>query len=330
MPNVACDAPPPHLGPLFLTKGCIIPWQRPIRETIEPLKKAQEIGSQTGDVEFSCLNAALWASVQFYTDEKLPAVSSRIGDVITVMSARRQDTWLAMLKPFHQLTVNLMGLTDDPATLDCKVQESCKQVDESGGAPTLVCFRLQQLMLSYLLGNYETAVEMVAEIEKQPYPAPGIDAIFGKFFMGMTHLQNARRLKGMPRRKCLKKAKKAIEQFKTWSLHSPHNCLPMKFLLEAELASYQGKNKKAYEKYTAATALAVDAGFRMVEAMTHEHAGRHLFSTGDEALAAASFKKALTCYQEWGAVAIFKKLEQEVHETFAGSSVPFEHLTEKK
>jgi histidine kinase len=326
MVHVACYDAPPHFTSLILSKGCIIPWQRPVRETIEPLKKAQEIGSQTGDVEFSCLNAALWASVQFYTDEKLSAVSSRIGDVINVMSARRQDTWLAMLKPFHQLTINLMGLADDPGTL---VLESCKQADP-GSSTALVCFRLQQMMLSYLLGDYDTAGKIVAEMETHPYPPPGMDGFFLKFFVGMTHLQSARRLKGMHRWMCLNKAKKAIEVFRTWSRHSPHNCLPMKFLLEAELASYQGKNKKAYEKYTAATALAVDSGFRMVEAMTHEHAGRHLFSTGDEALAAASFEKALTCFKDWGAIAKFKNLEDEVHAAFEGSSVGFQRLIKNK
>ena len=119
----------------------------------------------------------------------------------------------------------------------------------------------------------------------------------------------------------MKKAKSAIKDFKNWSRHSPHNCLAMKFLLEAEFASYHGKNKKAYEKYTAASALAVDVNFRMIEAMSHEHAGRHLFATGDEALAAASFTKALQCYEVWGAVAKVDKLEVEVINSFAGSSV---------
>jgi hypothetical protein len=68
----------------------------------------------------------------------------------------------------------------------------------------------------------------------------------------------------------------------------------------------------------------------MIEAMTHELTGKHLFSTGDEALAAVSFKKALTSYEEWGAVAKLKKLEDEIRETFAGGSISFQDLIERK
>ena len=118
--------------------------------------------------------------------------------------------------------------------------------------------------------------------------------------------------------------KKAIKEFKNWSLHSPHNCLPMKFLLEAELASFQGKNKRAYEKFTASTALAADAGFRMIEAMSHEHVARHLYAVGDEALAASSFTKALNCYEKWGARAKYEHLDAEVKDFFACTSVRFD------
>lgn len=305
---------------LFL--GCITPWQRPIAETIHPLKQAQEVGSQTGDIEFACLNAGLYSGAVFFSDSTLNDVSNLIGGIINMMQNRRQDSLLLMITPFQQLTHSLMGLTDNPSTLsgDLELTEAFKHAEETRNISSLICLRLQNMMLGYLFGDYEQAGKMAEEIEGLTYPPPGIDAIFCKFFIGMTHLASARIYTGLKHFLCLRKAKKAIKEFKTWSLHSPHNCLPMKFLLEAELASYQGKNNRAYEKYTASTALAVDAGFRMIEAMSHEHAGRHLFATGDESLAAASFKKALACYEKWGAKAKFEHLEKEVQNTFSYSS----------
>ena len=243
-----------------------------------------------------------------------------------MMKNRRQDSLLAMITPFHHLTLCLMGLTDNPSTIitDVKLTEAFKHAEETRNASSLLCLRLQNLMLGYLLGDYEQAGKMAAEIEGLTYPPPGIDAIFCKFFIGMTHLASARIYTGVKRFVCLNKAKKSIQEFKTWSLNSPHNCLPMKYLLEAELASFQGKNRRAYEKYTASTALAVDAGFSMIEAMSHEHAGRHLFATGDEALSASSFDKALKCYQRWGAKAKFQHLDEEVKDLFTLSSSRYE------
>jgi hypothetical protein len=268
----------------------------------------------------------LYSAAVFFSDSTLQDVSNLIGNIINMMKNRRQDSLLLMITPFHQLTLSLMGLTDNPSTLktDLELTEAFKHAEATSNASSLVCLRLQNMMLGYLFGDYEQAGKMVAEIEALTYPPPGIDAIFGKFFIGMTHLASARSYKGIKRFVCLRKAKQAIKAFKIWSLNSPHNCLPMKFLLEAELASFQGKNKRAYEKYTASTALAVDAGFRMIEAMSHEHAGRHLFGTGDESLAASSFKKSLACYEKWGAKAKHQHLEKEVDDLFSCSSVRFD------
>ena len=239
------------------------------------------------------------------------------------------------MKPFQQLAHKLMGLSGNPATLekcDClEATEAYKHAEETRNVSSMLCLRVQNLTLGYLFGNYEQAGEMAAQLERFALPPPGIDAIFCKFFIGMTHLASARIYTGIKKFVCLRLAKKAIREFKTWSLHSPHNCLPMKFLLEAELASFQGKNKRAYEKYTASTALAKDSSFRMIEAMSHERSGRHLFATGDESLAAASFQKALSCYAKWGAKAKFEHLEAEVNDMFSVSSVRFDqspHLFE--
>lgn len=231
-----------------------------------------------------------------------------------------------MITPFQQLTLSLMR--ENPSTLMCdlKLSDAFKHAEDTRNATSLLCLRLQNMMLGYLMGDYEQAGKMVEEIEGLTYPPPGIDAIFCKFFIGMTHLASARVYSGIRRFVCLKKAKKAIKEFKTWSRHSPHNCLPMKFLLEAELASFQSKNKRAYEKYTASTALAVDANFRMIEAMSHEHAGRHLYAMGDEALAASSFTKALKCYEKWGAKAKYAHLDAEVKDMFSCTSVRFDQI----
>ena len=305
-------------------EGCIIPWQRPIQETIEPLKKAQHIGSQTGDIEFACMNASIYASAIFFTEAKLPFVSKQIGEISDMMTSRRQASMLVLLKPFEQLTHNLMGLTDDPLTLSgdsVKVDDAIQHAEETRNATSLVCIRLQKMILCYLFGDYEGAGQVAADIESVTFAAPGIEYIFCKFFIGMTHLATARTYNGWQRHKCLTKAKQIIKKFQLWSENSPHNCLALKFLLEAELASLLGKNKKAYEKFTASTALAVDAKFRMVEALTHERCGRHLYAIGNESLSGASFQKAISKYEEWGAKAKLTRLEKEVEDLFAMTSV---------
>jgi predicted ATPase len=43
--------------------GCIHPWKRPLRDSLEPFLHAHRIGMQTGDMEFSSLNANMYCFV---------------------------------------------------------------------------------------------------------------------------------------------------------------------------------------------------------------------------------------------------------------------------
>jgi len=299
--------------------GSIIPWQRPIRETIEPLKEGQRIGSQTGDIEFASMNASIYAGAMFFTDAKLPFVSKQISSIGCMMKSRRQESMLMLLEPFKQLIHNLMGLADDPKILSVDCPTTCARNECK--TTIIVCIRLQKMMLFYLFGDYEKALETAVEVESMQFMAPGIEYIFNVFFIGMTHLAAARSLKRRKKQKCIAKAKRIIKKFKNWSLNSPHNCLALKYLLEAEMASIQGKAKKAYEKYTASTALATDAGFSMIEAVAHESCGRHLYAIGNESMATSSLRKAVKCYQDWGAMAKATHLEEESEGLFKITSI---------
>jgi predicted negative regulator of RcsB-dependent stress response len=122
------------------------------------------------------------------------------------------------------------------------------------------------------------------------------------------------------------KAQRTLQKTKGWDRVPKQNYLPMKLLMDAELASVKGKKKLANEKYNAASEMATRSGYRMVEAMAHEHAGRHLFRTGDTTMATTSFKKAVSCYQGWGARAKVQHLQSELKQWYAAKGIPLPSL----
>lgn len=274
------------------------------------------VGSQTGDIEFSCFNAALFASALFFSNASLPDVLKEVGTIINMMTARRQDSILVLVKPFFQMTQNLMGLCTDPLEIDA----AFRHARDTSNVTSLLCLRLQKMMLSFLFGDDVGANRMLEELERGVAP-PGIEKIFCVFFGSMTRLELARSARGFHRQILLRKVRRAIKEYKTWALNAPHNCLPMKFLLEAEFASVIGKNNRAYEKFTAASAVAAGSGFRMIEALAHERSARHLLSHGDEMLAAFAFKQAYSCYREWGAQAKVDHLAKEMESKFKVNAV---------
>ena len=265
------------------------------------------------------MNANLLSSALFFSDAPLPQVAREVGSVIDMMVARRQDSLLVLTKPFYQLTLNLMGVTNNPLELD---EAFMTHAESTRNVTSFLCLRMQNMILRFLFGDFVAANAKLDEIEctMGATGLPGIEGIFCLFFSGMTKLVLAREASVFRCRKLLKKTRWAIRQLKKLSRYSPDNCIAMKFLLQAEYASVCGDSLKAYEKYTTASGLARDSGIRIIEAVAHERTARHLVYQGDEVLATSCFKKALSCYSEWGARAKVDHLEKEMNDVLCSNS----------
>lgn len=279
--------------------------------------KAHYVGAETGDFEFAFLDASIYSAHMFYCGSSLPVIERQLSG-FAHMTEAKNHTMLSLLKPFRQLAHNLMGLAENPLVLSGEVMEDVSETEhaeETKNTQQLMCLRVHKQILGYMFGDFKMASQMNKELESANDP-PGMDGIFCLFFRGLTDLATARSARGRLRWKSMKCAKKRIKFLKRLSRHSPHNCLAMTFLLQAEYASVSGKNAQAYEKYVCAGALANDSGYGMVKALANECAARHLFALGEKTSAATYFKKACTCYEEWGAKAKLEHLESEMKKMF--------------
>ena len=71
-------------------------------------------------------------------------------------------------------------------------------------------------------------------------------------------------------------------------------------LVEAELSSYEGKNKKAKASYAAAITSARSSGFIHEQGLACELAGLHYKKISDHGSALTFLNDAKRCYAEWG------------------------------
>ena len=257
----------------------------------------------------------------FFSGAPLSAVSTEVGALISLMSARQQDSMLMLIRPTYVVAQNLMGLTKDPLNLAAEIS-ALDAAPETKNVTSHVVLGLQLMMLRYLFGVYSGALKAIPGAESVLNLHPMIKQIFSAFFIALTRIAVARRNKGCRRLVLIRKAERTACMFDKWT-HAPQsNYLPMKLLLEAEFASIKGKKKLASEKYKEASDMASKSGFRMVEAMSHEHAGRHKFRLNDTSAATDSFKKALTCYDEWGARAKVEHLQEELKLLYEAKDIP--------
>ena len=83
-------------------------------------------------------------------------------------------------------------------------------------------------------------------------------------------------------------------------------------MLEAERFSLLGKDAEAYEKYVVAIAVAMDSGFLLVQGVANERAARHLIQTGKRELALKFFRASSAAFEEWGAQAKVRQLQEDL------------------
>lgn len=287
-------------------------FKHPLATIITPLRRAQRVGIETGDIEFSlaCGVSHVWA--QFET-RPLIEVEAAYQVLREQMIFYGQETVLDMTKPSLQAIHNLMGRGSvGPTTLSGEVMDEdllFEMRDSNGKLYEYSHFHL--MMLAYLFGDHVKAAEYSKLLRPASnFPFGAIDAALMVFFDGLVALQNAR-ISKKRRRLCY--ARKQLRRIQYWTQHAPHTFFCRQFLLEAEVAAVSGDLASVYSKYVAAIALATSSGFIFQIALGNELAGKYyLHERKDKATAMPFLREALHHYERWGAKAKFEHLASEI------------------
>jgi predicted ATPase len=293
--------------------GCVHNWKRPLRGSLEPFLRADRVGMQTGDLQFSSLCSYLYCISAFDAGIPLVAIERQWQSFSEVMQSNRQKTLLSMALPFVQLIHHYMGLSEDPLSPKGNIMDSdeaLKSAIENKRVTNIIILKQYRMQLAYVFNDYETAAEHLVSVEDLWQMAATFERASFLFFSGMVRLQIAR--DGQQRRKHIKSAKAIIKLFQKWATHAPQHCLDKLFFLEAELASVCNEAPKAFQKYVCAIALAGESNFLMIHALANERVARHLVGIGSVEQAEVFFRKACTSYAEWGGKAKAVRLQAEV------------------
>ena len=127
------------------------------------------------------------------------------------------------------------------------------------------------------------------------------------FFEALTYVRAAQSASGWKRRQMKKCALQTIQLIRGWAKNGNVNVVHYLFILEAELAVLDEKNKKAKESFNAAITTSSRNGFLQDRALAHELSSAYFKAQGDEFWRNYHIECSRTCYQEWGCS---KKVEQ--------------------
>lgn len=290
-------------------------WHRPLNEAREPLRQAEKVARETGDIETAIMVSTMGAFCRFDSGEPLPVVSEQLLAGIDTMEELNQDTWSTMIRPMMQAIRCFQGKSEDAVILTgefCKQDELLQYLEEKNLKITSEGIYMLLMELAYIFGSLEYAEEMgeacgdIDEIVMSTF-----DLCHFLVFRGLVALALARTTSRF-RRKRLRVARKVLRRMKTYALVSPLNYLSKLYLLEAEYAALRNRSDEAIAAYLSSIALAGQQGNLYELAIANERLGRFYLELDDKQNARSYLNEALTVYKQWGGNGKVRHLEEEM------------------
>jgi len=296
---------------LFYCYLFITHWRDSLHHTLQPMLEAYQLSLSVGDLETATACAQVYCAHAYFCGLPLGELVSEMESYGQVMEQLNQKHNLDSHQIYHQAAVNLLGKVENPCEL---IGEIHQPKANSEGVFTFED-NLHQLILCYLLGEYDRAVTLGEQTKANLYQMIGLiyhPLVY--FYDALTQLQLCRDSEGATESSILGSIKTNREKLYKWGFEAPMNHLHKYQLVEAEKCCVLGQKLEAIEMYDRAIAGAKENGYIQEEALANELFAKFYRTWGREKEASVYMQEAYYCYAQWGAKAKTDDLEQRYPE----------------
>ena len=295
----------------------IIHWKDPFHQRLPSLLDTYQSGVQTGDVEFAAYVAFNYTHALYLIGRELTGVEKELEKYAQVIAQFKQEPTLHWQKINQQAVLNLMGHSDDPCRLiGTRYNEETTSITAKNRL-AIFLLHCNKLVLCYLFQKYPEALENALLAEQNLDGALAFSSVpVCHFYMALVRLALFPNAQKSQQSSLLKKVASIQKKLKKWAAHAPVNNLHKWHLVEAERKRVCGDDFTAMNHYDQAIALAVKHDFPQEAALANELAARFHLSKGRAKLAKMYLQDAHYGYQQWGAAAKIRHLEEQYPDWF--------------
>jgi PAS domain S-box-containing protein len=299
---------------LYAYNAYVRVWKEHVRQALPALLDNIQTCLEVGNIEHVAYSAFFYSSYAFVSGKPLVTLEeefSRYSRTIARLKQKGVHNWQNL---FWQVLLNLMGRSDNPCRLIGKVYDETIQLplhQQANDREGMYYVYVNKCLLHYLFREYVEAIEN-AEIAEQ-FSDGAVNSVFiplGHFYESLTRLALYPNLPQPEQEAVLTKVSANQQQMKLWAEHAPMNYRHKFYLVEAERCRVLGKDGEAREFYDKAITKAQENEYLNEEALAHELAGQFYLVKGRPKIAQVYLHDAHYAYQQWGALAKVKDLEE--------------------
>jgi PAS domain S-box-containing protein len=287
--------------------------QKALRAIIPTLKDGYTAGMETGDFLNAGTNIIVYFYAHFFGGVELDTWEPEIAGYSAALAQMKQYSAQALVDMTHQTVKNLKEariLSDCliGTAYDERMMMLRNHQDNDLGAIAIIY--IYKLLLAYLFGNYQAAIDHIAQVKPYLMGVSGcIHLPIFHFYAALTHLALFPTQPENEQAKILNQVEIHQTRLKQWAQNAPMNYLHKSHLVEAEQHRVLGNKPEAIEMYDRAIAGAKENKYINEEGMANELAAKFYWEWGKEKFAQLYIIEAYYCYIQWGATAKVKDLE---------------------
>jgi PAS domain S-box-containing protein len=304
--------------------GCVMFWKEHLRKTIPMLSEGYQSGVETGDFECASGCAFFICNHLYFFGDELTEIDRKTAAYSNSIRQLRREQFLNWTLTSWQAVQNLLGQTENPCKLIGNAYNEERALPYAiavNDRSQLHLLHLHKLILSYLFGEYDQAIENAAIAEQylDGVIAQLVMAIF-YFYDSLAHLRLLAETSNPDKEVLLNRVNSNQAKMQHWAHHAPMNFLHKFHLVEAEKARVLGQVLAAEEYYEQAIDGAKENGYLQEEALAYELAAKFYLERGRLRFAQTYMKEAHYTYTIWGAKAKVNDLEAKYPQLLTKSS----------
>eukprot|EP00980_Cylindrotheca_fusiformis_P007488 scaffold1551_cov108-Cylindrotheca_fusiformis.AAC.1 len=283
-----------------------------IRNGIEKLSHAHQIGMECGDLEFGFIALHMNRVGAMFAGYSMVSLEPKMRSALDYMKSRNQTLWFEMTTICYESILALMGRKNDPVvkngclmTLDrgsLKLAEVLKTANLK--AELFLCVAaVHRLVVAYHDGDFDLALKMAKKSRNaQKIFATSLVVPYQMFYDALTCLALVRQRNNsvLQNHQFLSRAKSCLSHLRKMGAAVAENYMQRAYLIEAEFLVYQRKPAQALFKYAQAQEHARLHGYADALAIACEREAVTRFEFG-KAEPMECFEKAIVYYEAWGA-----------------------------
>ncbi|HWY47613.1 MAG TPA: ATP-binding protein, partial [Bryobacteraceae bacterium] len=293
----------------------ISPWSRPLRDSIELVRRSFFTALETGDLKYAVFSCDRLVTMLLSAGDPLSEVQreaetglefarkAKFGFVADIVIGQ-----LRFIRALRGLTASLYSF-DDAEFDESRFEQSLRTNPNSVFARCW--YWIRKLQALFHADYYEAALQAASMAEPLLQTGPG-HFEWAEYTFYSALAQAALYDSASPEQKAQFQATLASrrQQIAVLAENCPENFGNRAALIAAEIARIEGRHQDAEILYEKAIKSARKHGFIQNEAIAHEVAARFYSARGLETIANAYLRNARYCYLRWGAAGKVEQLDQ--------------------